>query len=373
MRIPVVFVTVFVLFISQVSAKTIKVGSTLALSGPFSAVVSEILKGYTLAFEEARSQGKLDVEFVYYDDGFKPAVAAANAERLVKHDGVDLVFGTTGDSSSLYVARVLNLKKVVLFSPCTGMNILYNTKIYPYVFMVRPSCKSEANALLSVMLSKKYKRIGVVYLSRSLCGLDCMKTILKQIRAKGVDVITVGIASSKDIGVAVQKLKSAKVEAVYIALLPDLARELIMAFVKASYFPHLYGGICSKMASVIKLNAFKEINKFGEVYVAFPFPLPSENYKISRSFTDALKKYRGTDEYTYDMFAGYVAAKVLIEVLSRVGEFSSPKELKDKIESVGPIDIGLPEIIHYTPVNHVGFTKVYIYRVTPEGKFIAVK
>jgi len=371
-RIPVLLMAVFVLLVSQVYAKAIKVGSTLALSGPFSAIVSEILKGYTLAFEEARSQGKLDVEFVYYDDGFKPAVAAANAERLIKEDGVDLVFGTTGDSASLYVARILGLKKVVLFSPCTGVNVLYNPKVYPYVFMVRPPCKSEADALLSIM-SKKYKRIGIVYLSRSLCGLDCMKTFLKRIRAKGVDVITAGILSATDIGVTVQKLKNAGVEAVYIALLPDLTRELIMAFARANYFPHLYGGICSRIASVVKLNTIKEMSNFGEIYAALSFPLPSEDYGISRSFRSALSRYRGTNEYTYDMFAGYVAAKVLVEVLSRVGEFNSPKELKNKIESVGPVDVGLPEVIHYTPTNHMGFTKVYIYRVTPDGGFTPVK
>lgn len=83
-------------------ARTIKLGASVSLSGRYALQGQQVLAGLR-AWVEAANRGealkargartRTLVRFAYYDDGSSPARAAANAERLLGEDGVEILIG----------------------------------------------------------------------------------------------------------------------------------------------------------------------------------------------------------------------------------------------------------------------------------------
>jgi branched-chain amino acid transport system substrate-binding protein len=85
---------------------TVKIGMLDSFSGVFSDLGGVHKLGAQLALADQNKSGRVKFEFVFGDDGSKPAQAVTEARRLVTQENVDALYGGTSSGSALALAPI---------------------------------------------------------------------------------------------------------------------------------------------------------------------------------------------------------------------------------------------------------------------------
>jgi branched-chain amino acid transport system substrate-binding protein len=87
-------------------AATVTVGFLDSFSGIFSDLGAVHRAGGLLALEDANRRGRVKYQFVFGDDGSKPAIATTEAQRLIGQEKVDVLCGGTSSANGLALGEV---------------------------------------------------------------------------------------------------------------------------------------------------------------------------------------------------------------------------------------------------------------------------
>jgi branched-chain amino acid transport system substrate-binding protein len=140
-------------YVSQTSVTSkapIRIGFTVALTGPFAASGVEVLDGYTAWQTYVNSHGGLlgrQVQFVYYDDASDPNKGAGLYEKLITVDKVDLVLGPYSSPITFATSTVTEKYHYVMVEPL-GLSSAIFTRGYKYIFVSSPSLIDNASICL---------------------------------------------------------------------------------------------------------------------------------------------------------------------------------------------------------------------------------
>ena len=96
------------------SATEIKVGQSIAYSGPASAY-GQLGKAEAAYFKWLNAKGGVNnrkINFISLDDGFAPPKVVENARKLVESEQVAVVFNVLGTPLNMAIRQYLNQKKV---------------------------------------------------------------------------------------------------------------------------------------------------------------------------------------------------------------------------------------------------------------------
>ncbi len=344
------------------SEGVVKIGTTMGLSGYYSGVANNFLKGYTLAFEEINSQGGVKgrrLEQIVYDDGYDPARTIKGLNKLVYEDKVPLLFAVFGTPPNAVASLRLKVFKIPLFFPCSGGGFLYSNQ--PYVFTFQASYMSESRAMIEQAVKDGYKRIGVVYLTNTY-GWDCKIASLKEARKQNVEAFPIPLKKSEDIPLVVKELLDKKADAVYLAV-PNKFLVPLLRFMDAKgYHPGLYAECYCRLADALQAIGDDVASRFPTAVAGRFLPQLSENYRCVTWYKKALEMFSPEEPPNPVAFQGYLMARTLGEILKQAPSLD-PKGIIKGAESVKGLDVGLPEKISYSPTDHVGLTRVFLYRV----------
>jgi branched-chain amino acid transport system substrate-binding protein len=148
------------------SATEIKVGQTIAYSGPASAY-SQLAKAEAAYFKMLNANGGINgrkINFISLDDGYSPPKAVENARKLVESDQVALVFNVLGTPLNMSIRPYLNQKKVPQLFIAAGATDFNNPAKYPWTMGWQPNLQAEAGFYAKDLLAKKPNaRIAVLY------------------------------------------------------------------------------------------------------------------------------------------------------------------------------------------------------------------
>ena len=96
--------------VAPASAETVKIGSTLPVTGPASFLGDPELKTLNHYIEKVNANGGVDgveLEFVHYDDGGNPKNAVTFAKRLIEQDEVDVIIGPGTTGTTMAIAKIV--------------------------------------------------------------------------------------------------------------------------------------------------------------------------------------------------------------------------------------------------------------------------
>ena len=148
------------------SATEIKIGQTIAYSGPASAY-SQLAKAEAAYFKTINAKGGINgrkINFVSLDDGYSPPKAVENARKLVESDQVALVFNVLGTPLNMSIRPYLNQKKVPTLFIAAGATDFNNPTKYPWTMGWQPNLQAEAGFYAKDLLAKKPNaKIAVLY------------------------------------------------------------------------------------------------------------------------------------------------------------------------------------------------------------------
>ena len=149
-----------------VTATEIKIGQTIAYSGPASAygVLGKTEDAY---FKTINARGGINgrkINLISRDDAYSPPKAVENARRLVEEDDVAFMFGVLGTPINMAIRPYLNAKKVPLLFIAAGSANFADPEHYPYTIGWQPTLRSEAKFYgADVMKRLPNAKIGVLY------------------------------------------------------------------------------------------------------------------------------------------------------------------------------------------------------------------
>ena len=148
------------------SATEIKVGQTIAYSGPASAY-GQLGKAEDAYFKWLNAKGGINgrkINFITLDDGYSPPKAVENARKLVESEQVAVVFNVLGTPLNTAIRPYMNQKKVPQLFIAAGATTFNDPQHFPWTMGWQPNLQAEATFYAQHLLkSKPDAKVAVLY------------------------------------------------------------------------------------------------------------------------------------------------------------------------------------------------------------------
>lgn len=377
------------------SDTSIILGMSAAFSGPSRGLGIELYRGAGAYFARVNEQGGVagrTVQVKAYDDGYQPGPSVKNTMKLMLDDQVFLLFGYVGTPT---VTRVLPILKkfqdrnILLFFPFTGAQPQREPPYGAFAFNLRASYRQETAGLVDNFVRINRRRIAVFYQADAYgrSGWAGVRSALKRHGEKIVGEATYrrGERFTGTMRKQVEILKGAQPEAVICigayAACAAFARDAIDLGL------HVPFANLSFVGSENLLKLLTEGRDDSERYTQWLV-----NSQVVPSYEDtsipAVREYRDLmDRYvpqpppellqdSYTPFAhsfvsleGFLNAKLMVEILHRLGAAPQRDQLEAAVFSVENFDLGIGEQVFFGPNRRQGLQQIY-YTVVDEGRFV---
>jgi ABC-type branched-subunit amino acid transport system substrate-binding protein len=374
------------------------IGMSAAFKGPSQGLGIELYRGARAYFDEVNRAGgvhgrKLVIRA--YDDGYDPLPAIENTVRLVERDHVFLLFGYVGTPT---VTRVLPLTKrysgrsVYLFFPFTGAQPQRQPPYTDCVFNLRASYQQETAGLVEQFLRIGRKRIAVFYQidAYGRSGWDGVRRAL----APGLSIAAEatykrGTPFTQDLRRQVDILRRADPDAVIcvgaypacaafvrdardagwdvpIANVSFVGSENLLALLTAA------GGERGRDYTANLINS-----QVVPSYLDGHLPAVREYRDLMARHDPAPPPAQTDGSYRplpvgFVSLEGFLDAKVLVEVLRRLGPDPDRTRLRATVEAIRDLDLGIGVPVSFGPDKHQGLDQVY-YTVAEDGRFVPIR
>ncbi len=348
-----------------VSADTILIGQSAALSGPAQELGKEMKSGAEAYFEVINKSGGINgrkIKLVSIDDGYEPDKAAANTKKLINEDKVLALFGYVGTPTSNASLPILTEAKVPFIGAFTGAQSL-REPFNRYVFNVRGSYFDETEQIVGHLVQQGIKKIAVFYQNDAYgkAGLAGVERAMKK-RMLNIAVTATVERNTTDVAAAVAALAKSNTDAVIMISAYKSCAAFIKSMKLAGALQQFWN--VSFVGSKALSNELGEDGRGVQISQVVPFPWSDVN-PIVREYQ---KRIGGRELYSFTSLEGYIAAKVLVEGLKRAGKNPTRESLVDGLASMGKIDLG-GFTVNYTPTNHNGSSYVDLTIISRAGTF----
>ena len=393
---PIIFLILLLFLPERLLAEDIVIGMSAAFTGPSKGLGIELYRGSTAYLEHVNRTGGIHGQKIIikaYDDGYNPIPAIRNTIKLIEQDNAFLLFNYVGTPT---VTRILPLLKsykekfVYLFSPFTGAEPLRQPPYGEFVFNLRASYRDETEGLVDHFVSTGRSRIAVFYQADAYgrSGWDGVKKALAKFGLKMVGEATYrrGAEYHQSFKEQVDIIRKVSPDviisigayagcAAFIRDARDAGMQIPIANVSfAGSYPmaelllqssrttgHDYNKdlVNSQVVPSPQDTALPAVREYRQLMDKYQ-PLPP------RELTDV--RYAPLAE-SYVGFEGFLNAKLLVEVLKRMGPGLTKSRIKGIVESIKSADLGIDAPVTFGPHKHQGLDRVY-YTTMKGDRFV---
>ena len=387
------------LLVSAVHAQDIVIGMSAAFKGPTGGLGSELYRGSMAYIKYINEKGGINgrkIVIIPYDDGYNPSPAIENTIKLIEKDNVFLLFDYLGTPT---VTRILPLLKsysdrnIYLFFPFTGAQPQRQFPYDAFVFNLRASYFQETEGLVNNLIRIGRKRIAVFYQADAYgrSGWNGVKSTLAKYGFKVVGESTYrrGTKYAESMKDQVAILRKTNADAVIsigayaacaafirdardagwnmpIANVSFVGSEFLINLLlktgkekSRNYTDNLINSQVVPSYEDISLGAVRQYRELIDRYNPFP---PAELQD---------KEYKPL-KYSFVSFEGFLNAKLLTEILKRMGNNLEKTNIKISLEGIKDLDIGIDAKVSFGPDRHQGLNKVY-FTTFDNGRFVPIK
>ncbi len=381
----------------------IVLGVSAAFSGPSQGLGIELYRGASAYFEHVNRAGGVGgrrIVLKTYDDGYQPDPSVQNTRTLMLEDRVFLLFGYVGTPT---VTRVLPLLKkfqdenIYLFFPFTGAQPQREPPYGDFAFNLRASYRQETGGLVDNFVRIGRRRIAVFYQADAY-GRSGWEGVKRALERHGLDLAGEatyrrGQQFTSSMREQVEILKRGSPDAVICvgsyAACAAFARDAVDFGLEGGSGPGVPMANLSFVGSenLLKLltDGQEDSRRYTELLV---------NSQVVPSYHDtsipAVQEYREmmqrydpqppqdlvTEPYTpfphsFVSLEGFLNAKLMVEILRRVGSDPKRSDLEQAVFSVRNFDLGIGEMVSFGPDRRQGLQSVY-YTVVDDDRFVTL-
>jgi len=371
-----------------VSARDVKIGMSAAFKGTQAGLGTELWRGAAAYYTEMNARGGVNgrqLVVIPLDDDYQPDPCVRNTIQLLEQDPVFFLSNYVGTPT---LTRALPIIKrygdAVLIGNFTGAQPQREQPYVDFVFNVRASYRQEMGALVERFWALGARRFGVYYQidAYGRSGTDGVERALAQRGSRIVAEATYirGAKFEEDMGRAVSVLRQAGCDAV----LCTGAYQGCGAFVRAARdvgWPVPISNVSFVGSDAMLALLLKQGKAAGRDYTR-----ALVNSQVMPSYDDAtlpgVAEYRALmdkhnpvlpealrdktytpQRYSFISLEGFINAKVVVEGLRRAGANPTRASLRQAIESLRNLDLGIGAPLTFGAERHQGLDSVYFTRV----------
>ena len=375
----------------------IVLGMSAAFSGPSRGLGSELYRGAKAYFNHVNDNGGVNgskIVLKLYDDGYQPDPCVRNTMRLMLEDRVFLLFGYVGTPT---VTRVLPLLKkfqderVYLFFPFTGAQPQREPPYGDFAFNLRASYRQETAGLVENFLRVGKKRIAVFYQADAYgrSGWAGVRAALATHgeRLAGEATYRRGQRFTGTMRAQVEILQAASPDAVICigsyAACAAFARDAVdlglrvpianLSFVGSENLLQL---LTEGRDDAEKYTRHLVNSQVVPSYENTSIPAVREYRELMERYDPAVPQELVKEPYTpfpqsFVSLEGFLDAKLMAEILRRMGDGQDRAKLEKAVFSVRNYDLGIGERVSFGPDRRQGLQTVY-YTVVEGGRFVTL-
>ena len=366
-----------------------------AFSGPSRGLGIELYRGASAYFQHINDLGGVRgrrISIKTYDDGYQPDPSVKNTMTLMLEDNVFLLFGYVGTPT---VTRVLPMLKkfqdrnIYLFFPFTGAQPQREPPYGDFAFNLRASYRQETAGLVDNFVGIGKRSIAVFYQADAYgrSGWAGVRTALTRHgeRIAGEATYRRGAKFSGTMRKQVEILQAAEPDAVICigayAACAAFARDAVdlglrvpianLSFVGSENLLKLLteGREDSRQYTDLLVNS-QVVPSYESVSIA----AVQEYRELMRRYDPKVPAELVKEAYTpfphsFVSLEGFLDAKLMVEVLRRLGDAPSRELLSGAVFTIKDYDLGIEERVSFGPDRRQGLQKVY-YTVVDEGRFV---
>lgn len=336
---------------SGITATEIILGQSAPLSGPAAELGIQFNIGANAYFDFINEQGGVHgrkIRLLAEDDFNEASQAVVNTRKLINDMRVFALFGYVGSPSSVAALPLATDARVPFFAPSAGAHALREPN--RYVFNVRASYRDELTTVIQHLITTGVANFAVFY-ENDAYGVSALADVEWVMR--NAKVVSLRDASSEP--------NSTEVEGAVMSIVPTDPDTILMlcsykscaAFIKAAraagykgQFHHLSSVGTQALAEELGVDA-----KGLTVSQAVPSPWRGA-LGVVRDYQKVLEAKR-ISELNHSGLEGFIAARVLVEALRRVGRELTRERLLWSLESLGVLDLG-GYTVSFSPGDHTG-------------------
>ncbi len=375
----------------------IVLGVSAAFSGSSRGLGIELYRGASAYFEHVNQRGGVggrQIVLKLYDDGYQPDPSVENTRTLIEEDQVFLLFGYVGTPT---VTRVLPLLKkfqddnFYLFFPFTGAQPQREPPYGDMAFNLRASYRQETGGLVDNFVQSGRNRIGMFYQADAYgrSGWEGVKRALERHghELAGEATYRRGAQFTASMRRQVEILQESDPQAVicvgsynacaaFVRDAVNLGLEVPMANLSFVGSENLLGRLTTLEDSG-RYTRFLVNSQVVPSYHDSSIPAVREYHDMMERYDPRPPEALVTEEYetvarSFVSLEGFLNAKVMVEILGRLGGDPQRGALEQAVFSVRDFDLGIGELASFGPERRQGLQRVY-YTVVEDDRFVTLE
>jgi ABC-type branched-subunit amino acid transport system substrate-binding protein len=360
---------------------SVRLGSSLALTGHASYLGEQTLRGAMCYIRQVNEQGGVwgrRIELVSYDDSYDPPRCLVNTQKLIVDDQVFALFCYVGTPTTVKILPLVDDAQIPLLGMFTGANALrepFNRNL----FNIRASYYQEtAAAVRHLVRDLGIRRIAVFY-QYDAYGFDGLTGTELALKEFGLAPVARGsyVRGTLDVGEGLSRIVRSGAEAVVMIGTYEPCARFVQLSAARDFKPIFY---------TVSFVGAEELarrlgDQPGQVLIMSQVVPPVGALKAGGSGVDA----DGVAEYVRLMaryypearpntvgLEGYVNARILVEGLRLAGRDLTREGFIQAVESISGYALWPGATVGFGPRNHQGMKQVYFTRLTG-GRFSLVR
>ncbi|MBV8036459.1 ABC transporter substrate-binding protein [Roseateles sp.] len=341
-------------------------GQSVPLSGPAAQLGLQMQIGARAYFEAVNAAGGvggLPIVLKTLDDGYDPERCRANTERFV-HDEVFALFGYVGTPTSLAALPLATAARLPFIAPFTGAESL-RAPFNRLVFHIRASYDDETELIVKQLTQLDLKKIAVFH-QNDAYGQAGLKGVQRALEKRGLQPLAVATVerNSADVAAALKALLPGQPE----AIVQISAYKSCAAFIREARRAG-WGGQFYNVSFVGTQALADELGRDAAgVVVSQVMPSPfGAAAGLVEDYQQALRRFDAKSEPNYTSIEGYLAARVVVDGLRRLGSRPTREGLVAALETLSGYE-SRGYRLQFSPNRHVGSSFVELSMLTADGK-----
>ncbi len=359
-----------------VTATTIKIGSSMMLTGPAAFWGQGSDKGARAYFKHVNDQGGINgrkIEFINTDNQYKPVVAVAAVKKLIEKDEVFVLMGLQSAACILAAEKVFGEAGVPLIAPITTGQAMVNPP-RKNLFVVFTQYNDQGKVLVDYLATdpkRKSTKFAAIYQDDDF-GKDGVDGVEEQVgKYSGMKVVAKEpfARGAKEFSSQVLKCKQSGADGLLISCAVAEAAMIMKEAEKIAWKP-----LFMVLAGAADDKLVELAGPVSEGLIAVTnviMPTEKENPVVKKT-TEIIHKAHADQAINVPAVDGVVVAMVTVEAFKRAGADLTRGKTIQALEGMKNYETGIIPPVSFGPDRRQGCTDAFLYKVQ-SGKFIFIK
>jgi branched-chain amino acid transport system substrate-binding protein len=349
--------TLAALGLAAAASAEIRLGATLAVTGPGAFLGDPEAKTLEMLVEELNAAGGIDGEEIaltLYDDGGDPNKARTFATRLVEDDEVAAIIGGTTTGTTMAIIPVVEDAEIPFISLAGAVEIVDPVK--EWVFKTPHTDRMACQKIFEDMKAQGFTKIAMISGTDGF-GASMRQQCLDVVGDYGIEVVADESYGAQDADMTPQLTNIKNTEGVQAVLNAGFGQGPAIVtrnFAQLGMEVPLYQshGVASKSFIELAGNAAEGVRlPAAALLVADRLPEDDPQREVVVGYKTAYEEATGSPVSTFGGHA-YDAFQILVDAIERAGS-TEPEAIRDAIEATQGF-VGTAGVVNMSPEDHLG-------------------